>query len=357
MRLLVPPARVLVRLPSWLGDAIACEPVLRALHARWRSAGRADHVTCVAPALILELLESRFEGVRWLPAARGATPHARAWRGHDVALLLDGSWRSVWTAWRAGIPHRAGFASGGRTPLLTFALRPALERGGVALGLGVTGRAPRRLPRPFAAACAELVATLGLEVRERAPRLEPDEQALVAVRRRLERGGIAPGSAFALVNAGARPGSAKGADPSVLAALARRRGLPIVIACGPGEEENARATAAELRGTGALLLDDPPPRLPELVAWIASAAWFVTPDSGPRHMAQALRVPSLVLCGPTDPRHTAEHEDRIHVTRVEIPCSPCHREVCPLTGDAHRACMRTIDPDRAWAAVAAHTRG
>ncbi len=350
MRLLVPPARVLVRLPSWLGDAVACEPVLCALHARWQAAGRAERLTFVAPTSFVELLESRFAGVRWLPAARGATPDARTWRGHDVALLLDGSWRSAWTAWRSGIPARAGFASGGRTPLLTFALRPALERGGVPLGLGRTGRAPRRLPRPFASACAELAGLLGLEVRERSPLLEPGAQAQAAVRARLELGGIAPGAAFVLVNAGARPGSAKGADPRVLAALARRPGLPIVLACGPGEEANARATAAELRGDRALLLDDPPPALPDLFALIATASWFVTSDSGPRHLAQAVRARTLVLCGPTDPRHTAEHGDRIHVARVELACSPCHREVCPLEGEAHHACMRTIDPERVWAA-------
>src|SRR5690606_26998811 len=67
MRLLVPPARVLVRAPSWLGDLVAAEPVLRALHARWSAAGCADRITIAAPAPLLALLDGRFGGVRRSP--------------------------------------------------------------------------------------------------------------------------------------------------------------------------------------------------------------------------------------------------------------------------------------------------
>ena len=114
MKLLVPPARVLVRAPSWLGDFVACEPVLRALHARWSAAGCADRLTIAAPAPFLELVAWKLRGAHLLAAARGANPDADSWRGHDVALLLDGSWRSAFAAWRAGIPERAAWASGGR---------------------------------------------------------------------------------------------------------------------------------------------------------------------------------------------------------------------------------------------------
>src|SRR4029079_7096225 len=124
--------------------------------------------------------------VNMIALERGATPDARAWRGHDVALLLDGSMRSAWAAFTARIPERVGFASGGRTALLTQWIVPARERGGVPLGIGTPGAWPRRIPRPFTSACVELAAAGGLEVTQRTPKLRIDEAALSRVRARLE---------------------------------------------------------------------------------------------------------------------------------------------------------------------------
>ncbi|MCY2961626.1 MAG: glycosyltransferase family 9 protein [Planctomycetota bacterium] len=358
MRILVPPTRVLIRAPSWLGDFVACEPVLRALCARWTADRRADRLTIAAPAPFLALLDGRFEGVRRLPIARGAAPDTASWRAHDVALLLDGSWRSAWGALRAGIPERIGWSSGGRSVLLTSAVRPALERGAIPLGLGIHGRGGRRLPRPFAAACVELVALAGLDVRDRAPRLEPEAAALVRAEDRLRARGVDPRSPFVLVNAGARPGSAKAADPDLLARIARSSALPLVLACGPGEEANARATLARLSRSRAVLLDDPPPPLPDLLALLALSTGCITADSGPRHLAQALAKPTIVVCGPTDPRHTAEHGTDVSILRAEVECGPCHREVCPNSGERERLCMRSIDANaiRAFATGAGSRR-
>jgi heptosyltransferase-2 len=144
------------------------------------------------------------------------------------------------------------------------------------------------------------------------------------------------------VNAGARPGSAKAADPAALALFARRQGSRIVLACGPGEEANARATWSALADSRAVLLDDPPLDLAGLTALIALANALITADSGPRHLAQALGKPVTVLFGPTDPRHTSEHAANVRSVRAELDCSPCHREVCPLHGEAERACMRRL---------------
>jgi len=340
MRLLVPPRRILVRAPSWLGDFVACEPVLRALERRYASAGCADRITIAAPAPFLELLGPRYERSRRLACPRSVDPDPRPWRGHDVALLFDGSFRSAWTAVRAGIPERIGWSGGARSAVLTCPARPASERGGTPLGLGIHGRGRRRLPRPFATACIELASLAGLDVADRVPRIEPDPAALERARARFARRGVDPDAPFLALNAGGRAGSSKAADPNVLARLAREYRMPIVLVCGPGEEPNARAALAALRDARATLLDDPPPDLAELVAILSLSAGCVTADSGPRHLARALGKPITVVFGPTDPRHTAEHVgDERHV-RTQIDCGPCHRERCPLDGDRQRACMR-----------------
>lgn len=343
--------RVLVRAPSWLGDFVACEPLLRALHARLPLHGRGS-LSIAAPARLLALLDGRLAGAQRLSVGREG-PRPQAWRGHDVALLLDGSWRSAWCAWRASIPERLGSARGGRGPLLTSAYTPARERGAAPVGVGRRGRFPRWLPRPFGAVCAEIGAWLGVEVRDPRPRLAPGDRGRAAARARLERAGVREGEPYLLVNAAARPGSAKGAPAEllegVLAELARARAPRTLLLTAPGETETARRVA-EL-APGATLLDDPPPDLEELVALCASSACLLTADCGARHVAVALGTPAVVVFGPTDPRHGAEHLERVRGLRVEVPCGPCHRERCPLEGSRRHACMTRIDP-RAVAAAA-----
>lgn len=331
-------ARAVVRLPSWVGDAIMAEPVVRAVAARYAT-------TLVGPARVCELWNAA-------PVARVALgtdvrETAQAYAGAELALVLNGSWHGALCAARARVPVRAGFAFGARRVLFTHALRPALERGGAPPGIGRVGAWPRVLPRPFSAACIELAGLAGVAVSERAPRLTADAHVLARARERLAaRGVVAP---FWLVHAGSRPDSAKGIPADVLARLvrelARRDAAPVVLCCAPGEERTARAVAHAV--PHAVLLDDPAPGIAELVALSVLARAVVTPDNGARHVAQAAGKATLVLCGPTDPRHTAEHGPWTRVVRVEVECGPCHREHCPLADAAHLACWRAIDPERA----------
>ncbi len=340
--------RLLLRLPSWLGDFVSTEPVVRAAE-RALGEGRLAAVSLAAPARLLELFEGRFAHLARLPLESSARP--RAWRGHDVALLLDGSWRSALAAARAGIAVRVGPARGLRAPLLTHAVRGALERGATPLGLGRPGRWPRPLPRPFGGVAVELATGIGLEVRERRPLLVPTPAGEAAADARLLALGLAPDEPYELANAGARPGSAKGLPPEHLAAWIRRsaeRGTRVLLVCAPGEERPARECADLARqalAPGApppLLLDAPPPGLAELVALLARAQRLLTADSGPRHLAVALGRPVVCAFGPTDPRHTADHTAHTLTLRREVPCGPCHRERCPRPAPDRHACWHAI---------------
>jgi heptosyltransferase-2 len=336
--------RVLVRLPAWLGDCVMAEPVVRALVAT------KQHVTLVGSARIVEGLEwHRPPNVRCVALERGAQPNVAEWRGHDVALLLDGSWRGAWAALRAGIPERIGFASGGRSALLTQELTPALERGGAPLGIGRVGSGRRRLPRPFGSACVELAALAGLSVADREPRVVSSPAVIERVARRFAHHGISAANPCLLVHAGARPDSAKGVPIDTWIAIVnqlRARGSPpIVLVCAPGEEQHARAVAAGVKGV--VLLDDPPLDLAETIAAHAFARVALTADGGSRHLATAAhRVPLVVLHGPTDPRHTADHVSEVRVVRVDVECGPCHEEVCPIKSERNHQCLRRIDPAR-----------
>ena len=345
---LEPGTRVLVRLPSWLGDLVACEPALGALAARLgEPTGKG--LSLAGPAQLLPILDGLYPDARRLPHVGRAGERAADWRGHDVAVLFTNSFRSAWTARRAGIPRRVGWARDGRGWLLTDAMTPALERGGVPLGLGRAGRGRRVLPRPFGRTCQELVGLLGAEVHAVRPRVSAGTwpEAL---------GDWPPGEnraegGYLLVNAGCRPHSAKGVPAQLFgAALGELAslGLPVLVVGGPGEEAAVRAVvdAAGARGVRVRATLTWIPSLGELSALCARARVAWTADAGPLHILRAHGTPRVVLQGPCDPRHTAElGQDEIRLAS-EVDCGPCHRERCPLPGPQAQRCFTRIDPTR-----------
>jgi lipopolysaccharide heptosyltransferase I len=81
--------------------------------------------------------------------------------------------------------------------------------------------------------------------------------------------------------------------------------------------------------------------LGDLAAIIGGAEFFVSPDSGPMHLAAALNIPVFAIFGPTSPLRTGPY-GKIHtVIRLNLPCSPCFtRKACP-----DWRCIREITPD------------
>jgi len=66
----------------------------------------------------------------------------------------------------------------------------------------------------------------------------------------------------------------------------------------------------------------------ELAALIAQAALFVGSDSGPLHLASALRVPAIGLFGPASPALTGPQSNLSESLFHQVECSPCKQEKC-----------------------------
>lgn len=78
-------------------------------------------------------------------------------------------------------------------------------------------------------------------------------------------------------------------------------------------------------------------RIDELVHVLKNASVVVTCDTGPMHLAVALKTPVVALFGPSDPRRTGPFKGR--VVRARVDCAPCNRKTCP-----DPVCMRQIGP-------------
>jgi ADP-heptose:LPS heptosyltransferase len=92
--------------------------------------------------------------------------------------------------------------------------------------------------------------------------------------------------------------------------LGREAKAAVLVVWGPGEEEAARAIA-EARGARPVLA--PPTSVPELIAILRRASVMVAADTGPLHLAAAVRTPCVGLYGPTSAARNGPYGGGHHV--------------------------------------------
>ncbi len=78
-----------------------------------------------------------------------------------------------------------------------------------------------------------------------------------------------------------------------------------------------------------------------LAALYEKADVVISTDTGPMHMAAAVKTPVVALFGPTSPLRTGPFGSIHQVIRVEMECSPCFKRVCKT-----KNCMLKIDIDQ-----------
>jgi heptosyltransferase-2 len=388
--------RIVVVAPNWLGDAVMALPALAAVRARWPeaalvAAGRASTVplfSMVPGVDEVVRLDSRggvVGAVSWAEDA-AALRGARA----NLAILLPNSFRSAWTAQRAGIAERWGYGADLRGRLLTRTvtrLRPPYHMADYYLHLVrelVEQGSPEGLPHENAqqpqGASVEGVSVEQGSSPARLPRLLIPSGAQERASELLARLGLGPGCLLVGLAPGAAYGKAKQWSPERFAALAvglhQRLGATSLLfgaradatttgvisraARGAADRNVGRTTlptaqAEQKRGGRAPAVIDLAGQtdLPLLAALMARCHSVVSNDSGAMHVAAAVGVPVTAVFGATNEHHTAPlpcdapgiaaHE----ILTSPVWCRPCMLRECPID---HR-CMRRVDPAAVAAAV------
>ncbi len=77
--------------------------------------------------------------------------------------------------------------------------------------------------------------------------------------------------------------------------------------------------------------------LKELAALFFLSDLVLSTDTGPMHLAAAVKAPLLALFGPTAPWRTGPYGDGHVVLRKALTCSPCFRKKCPTM-----ECMKSL---------------
>lgn len=128
--------------------------------------------------------------------------------------------------------------------------------------------------------------------------------------------------------------------------LARRHGGSIVLTGARDETALVDHVAARL--------DAPPVNLAGrtslggLAAVIARLDLFISNSTGPAHIADAVRTPSVIAWGAADPERWAPLDTTLHqVVRHPTPCAPCGHWACPID----HPCLRLLAPECVAAAA------
>ena len=250
---------------------------------------------------------------------------------YELAILFQNAFEAAALTFFARIPQRWGYATDGRGLLLTRALSVNRET----------------LSRHHVYYYLELLRGLGIS-REESPQMELsiDEAVRERMKQLLTRRGVNWKQPLVGINPGAAFGPAKRWLPEGFAQVADRLvesvGCPVVVVGSEAERGIAREMTSFMKSTPIVLTGET--SLQELIAVISLCQLFISNDSGPMHLAAALKVPTIGIFGPTDERITAPWGEGHVVVSKQLDCRPCQLVDCPTD----HQCMKGITAEEVY---------
>ena len=147
------------------------------------------------------------------------------------------------------------------------------------------------------------------------------------------------------INPGASYGNAKRWYPDKFAsvAISLSDDYDIIIFGGDKEKQIAEDIEKNLIKKGISNYENLAGKtsITQLMTVISSLDLFVSGDSGPIHIAAAFQIPTVSIFGPTRVNETSQWmNDKSKVVRKNLDCQPCMRRKCPLK---HHKCMKQIE--------------
>jgi len=155
------------------------------------------------------------------------------------------------------------------------------------------------------------------------------------------------------INPGASYGSAKQWYPAKFAKVAIELSsqYDIVILGGAGEEDIGSDIETYLIKEDINNYQNLANKttIEELINIISNLDLFITGDSGPMHLAAAFQIPTVTIFGPTKDNETSQWMNKKSaIVKKNLDCQPCMRRTCPLK---HHKCMKLIEASDVLSAV------
>jgi lipopolysaccharide heptosyltransferase II len=341
--------RILIVRLREIGDVVFTTPALRALRHKFPDA----HISYVVEPAAADVIRANPHVDELIVAPRRhlladiALGRRLRRSRYDVAIDFHGGPRASLLTWLSGAPVRVGYQVSGRAWMYTT--RVARPRG--------------LRPRHAVQNQWDLLAALGLPGPDASAwpvEMPADPAATAAIAERVARAGIQATDRLVVVHVSAGNPFRRWPQRSfaaLVASLASRAGMRVVVTSGPSEREAARRVADDARerltpADRDRVVDLGDFSLAELRGLLDRAALYIGGDSGPLHIAATSAVPIVAVYGPTLPVRSAPWRDGALVTEsVEVtglPCRPCDQRVC-APGDFR--CLTRISADAVIAAA------
>lgn len=337
--------RILIVKLSAIGDVAMATPVPKALKERlpssyiaWLVEDKAQEVVqghpyldevIVVPRRRWAQLQKEGAWVKYLREVWAFIRQIRV-RKFDLAIDLQGLFRSgLWT-WLSGAPFRLGYSDAreGSRLFLTHVVQPS-------------GHYVRSSERNL-----EVLSALGIRPASYELILWVAPEDVAYAEELLLNSGIMPGEDFvALCPATTRPNKhwTEEGFSEVIDRLAQEYGMKSVL-LGSGADLPLLRRIAEGCAFPPVILAGRT-TLKQAAAVIRKAKLLIGVDTGLLRFGLAMHTPSIALFGSTDPRHL--REERVTILQKRLPCTPCRRR--PICQD--RDCLRAITPDEVMQAV------
>jgi len=325
--------KIVVRTPNWIGDTILALPAIENLKKNFPQA----QIWMATIERVKDLFTSpdSAEGIISLPNLtelrnlRDFTQKLKEF-DFDIGLLLTNSFSSAFLFYLAKIPERWGYQSDGRGILLTKGV-PLKEEEDSCHQVNYY---------------LDLISGLGLRTRQLEINLPLYQEEKEAARKKLLSLSLDLSRPLIILSPGAYYGPAKRWPASHFAGLAtlfqKRKAAEIIIVGSSDEIELGESVASFMKKKPVIFTGKT--TLRELLGLISQAALFVTNDSGPMHMANALKVPVVAIFGPTNPKVTGPFQQPSTIIKKDVACWPCSYRKCPYD---HR-CMMRIEPEEVF---------
>jgi lipopolysaccharide heptosyltransferase II len=346
-------ARILARVPNWVGDAVICLPALRMLRMVLPQA----ELTLLARPWVSDVFPLEELNARVIPYDTNGEHHGIPGRlrmaallreeQFDAAILFQNAFDAALVCWLSKIPIRAGYSRQGRRLLLTHAAKPPRKTAGLGHEAHYYLELLRRLGLVHEYAPVQRITLPGTDVswtNARAQLQQRYEEELAVPPPFTSDSGplvaISPGATFGTAK---RWPAARFAD--LVSRLYKERGATCVFFGSPQESALAEEVMALAEVPSISLAGKT--SLAEFIQLVQGCDLFVTNDTGTMHVAAGLGVPTLAIFGPTNEQETMPLAPRVMLITGEAYCRPCKLRHCPID---HR-CMTSVTVDRVFRAA------
>jgi heptosyltransferase II len=325
--------KILVWLPSPMGDAILCTPALRAIRKHFDN----SQIIFLSSYTVGQILSPCDYNNAWL-INDGNNPFETAKilkkNKFTQAVLFKNSFSSALACFLSSIPKRTGYARDFRSSLLTDRLFPPKTPDGQYKSASMIDY------------YLKIAEHLGCPIENRFPLLEVsalDKELLYSKYPQLQKllGMVfilVPGGAFGPSKQWPAPKFAQTADR-----LIAKYRASVFISVSPSKEE--KRIADEICGQSKnkiTNLAENPLTIGELKFLFSIADLVITNDTGPRHIAIAFKRDVITLFGPNDPAWTQTGWEREIKITGRADCVPCAKKKCKRK---RHECMESISVD------------